>query len=103
MVVFHQWVDLSQEVLWYNCWMSKEVHDCKTLSAAGDNVCLLLATFKSVLNRTEGYGMKNETFHQQIPGPANIDYFGSPTNVDSRLCDKYLKMHVKAPGQVMQE
>ena len=51
-----------------------------------------------MLNRTEGYGMKKQTFHQQIHGPANIDYFGSPKNVDSRPCEKNLKMHVKAPG-----
>ena len=54
-VLFHGWVHLFQEVLWYNCWISKEEYDCKTLSIAEDNVCLLLATFKAVLNRIEGY------------------------------------------------
>jgi hypothetical protein len=55
-VLFHWWVHLFQEVLWYNCWISKEEYDCKTLKTAEDNVRLLLATFKVVLNRTEGYG-----------------------------------------------
>jgi hypothetical protein len=48
--------------------MSKEEYDCKTLKTAEDNVRLLLATFKAVLNRTEGYGMKIQKFHQQIHG-----------------------------------
>ena len=61
-VIFHRWVHLFQEVLWYNYWMSKEEYDYKTLSTAEDNVCLLLATFKVVLNRTEGYGMKIQKF-----------------------------------------
>ena len=77
-VLFHWWVHLFQEVLWYNCWMSKEEYDCKTLKTAEDNVCLLLAISKVMLYRTEGYGMKIQKFHQQIHGPANIDYFGSP-------------------------
>ena len=98
-VLFHWWVHLFQDVLWYNCWMSEEKYDCKTLKTAEDNVCLLLASFKVVLNITEGYGMKIQKFHQQIYGPANMDYFGSPKNVDSRPCKKNLKMHVKAPGQ----
>ena len=79
--------------------MSKEEYDCKTLKTAEGNVCLLLTSFNIVLNRTEGYGMKIQKFHQQIYGPANMDYFGSPKNVDSRPCKKNLKMHVKAPGQ----
>ena len=58
--------------------MSKEEYDCKTLKTAEGNVCLLLTSFNIVLNRTEGYGMKIQKFHQQIHGPANIDYFGSP-------------------------
>jgi hypothetical protein len=102
-VLFHWWVHLFQEVLWYNCWISKEEYDCKTLKTAEDIVCLLLATFKAVLNRTEGYDMKIQKFHQQIHGPANIDYFGSPKNVDSRPCEKNLKMYVKAPGWAMQK
>ena len=35
--------------------------------------------------------------------PANIYYFGSPKYVDSRPCEKNLKMHVKALGQAMQK
>ena len=83
--------------------MSKEEYDCKTLNTAEDNFYLLLATFKAVLNRTEGYGMKIQKFHQQIHGPANIDYFGSPKNVDNRPCEKNLKMHIKAPGWATQK
>ena len=89
-VLFHWWVCLSQDVLWYNCWISKEEIDSKTLSSAEDNVCLLLATFKVVINRTEGYGMKIQKFHPQIHGSANIDSFGPPKNVDSRPCEKSL-------------
>ena len=96
-VHFSSWVSLFQEVLCYSCWMSKDEYDCKTLKATEDNIRLLLATFKAVLNRNEGYGMKIQKFHQQVYGPANIDYFGSPKNVDSRPCEKNLKTHAKSP------
>ena len=36
----------------------------------------MLLDFKLVLDRTDGYGMKIQKFHQQIDGPANIDYLG---------------------------
>ena len=47
--------------------------------------------------------MKIQKFHQQVHGPANIDYFGSPKNVDSRPCEKNLKTHAKAPGRATQK
>ena len=47
--------------------------------------------------------MKIQKFHLQIHGPANIDYFGSPKNVDGRPCEKNLKIHAKAPGQTTQK
>ena len=72
------WISHFQEVLWYSCWMSKDEYDCKTLNAAENNIHLLLATFKAVLSRNKGFGMKIQKFHQQVRGPANIDYFGSP-------------------------
>ena len=96
-VHFSSWVSLFQEVLCYSCWMSKDEYDCKTLKAAEDNICLLLATFKAVLNRNEGYGMKIQKFHQQVHGPANIDYFGSPKNVDSRPCEKNFENMCQSP------
>ena len=83
--------------------MSKDEYACKSLNAAENSICLLLATFKAVLNRNEGYGMKIQKFHQQVHGPANIEYFGSPKNVDSRPCEKNLKTHAKAPGQATQK
>ena len=78
-------VGISQGVLWDNCWMSKDQYYCKILNGAENSICLLLAIFKSVLNRTEGYGMKKQKFHQQIHEPANKDYFGFPNNVDSSV------------------
>ena len=102
-VHFSSWVSLFQKVLWYSCWMSKDKYDCKTLKAAENNIHLLLATFKAVSSRNEGYGMKIQKFHQQVHGPANIDYFGSPKNVDSRPCEKNLKTHAKAPGRTTQK
>ena len=83
--------------------MSKDEYDYKTLKAAENNIHLLLATFKAVLNSNEGYGMKIQKFHQQVHGPANIDYFGSPKNVDSRPCEKNLKNHARAQGQATQK
>ena len=102
-VNFSSSVSLFQEVLWYSCWMSKDEYDSKTLNAAENNIRLLLATFKAVLIRNEGYAMKIQKFQQQVHGPANIDYFGSPKNVDSRPCEKNLKTHAKAPGQATQK
>ena len=78
--------------------MSQDEYDCNTLNAAENNICLLLATFKVVLSRNEGYGMKIQKFHQQVHGPANKDNFGSPKNVDSRPSEKNLKTCAKAPG-----
>ena len=101
--LFYCWVCILQEVLWYNCWMSKQEYDCKTLSTAEDNVCQLLETFKVVQNRTEGYDMKIQKFHQQMHVPASKDYFGSHNNVDSRPCKQYLKMHVKSSGWTTQK
>ena len=83
--------------------MSQDEYDCKTLNAAENNICLLLATFKAVLSRNEGYGMKIQKFHQQVHGPANKDDFGSPKNVDSRPCEKNLKTCAKAPWQATQK
>ena len=97
-VNFSSSVILFQEVLWYSCWMSKDEYDCKTLKAAENNIHLLLAIVKAVLSRNEGYGMKIQKFHQQVHGPASIDYFGSPKNVDSRPREKNLKTHANAPG-----
>ena len=82
--------------------MTKDEYDCKTLNAAENNIRLMLANFKAVLNRNEGNDMKIQKFHQQVHGPANIDYFGSPKNVDSRPCEKNLKTHAKAPGWATQ-
>ena len=83
--------------------MSKDQYYCKILNGAENSICLLLAIFKSVLNRTEGYGMKKQKFHQQIHGSANKDYFSSPNNVDSRLCKIFLKIHAKAPSWALQK
>ncbi len=47
--------------------------------------------------------MKIQKFLQQIHGPMNIDYFGSPKNVDGRPCKKNLKYHAKAPGRSTQK
>ena len=58
-----------------------------------------LSTYKKVMNREEGYGTKIKKFRQQIHGPMNVDYFGSPKNVDGRPCEKSLKYHAKAPGR----
>ena len=102
-VNFSSSVSLFQEVLWYSCWMSKDENDYKTLNAAENNIRLLLATFKAVLNRNEGYGTRIQKFHQQVHGPANIDYFGSPKNVDSRPCEKNFETHAKAPGRATQK
>ena len=96
-------ISLFQEILWYSCWMSKDEYDCKTLKAPENNIHLLLATFKAVLSRNEGYGMKIQKFHQLVHGPANIDSFGSPKNVGSRPCEKNLKTHAKAPGRATQK
>ena len=46
--------------------------------------------------------MKIHKLHQQVHGPANIDYFGSPKGVGSRPCEKSLKTHAKAPGWAKQ-
>ena len=67
-VHFSSWVSLFQVVLWYSYCMSKDEYDCKTLKAAENNICLLLATLKTVLNRNEGYGMKIQKFQQQVHG-----------------------------------
>ena len=47
--------------------------------------------------------MKIQKFYQQIHGPTNIDYFGSPKNDDGRPCEKILKSHANAPGQTTQK
>ena len=83
--------------------MSKDEYACHTLASAKAEVRALLLDFKLVLDRTDGYGMKIQKYHQQIHGPANIDYFGSPKNVDGRPCEKNLKIHAKAPGQTTQK
>ena len=77
-ILLQQWITLFQKVLWYNCWMSKDEYACHTLASAKAEVRALLLDFKLVLDRTDGYGMKIQKYHQQIHGPANIDYFGSP-------------------------
>ena len=83
--------------------MSKDEYACHTLASAKAEVRALLLDFKLVLDRTDGYGMKIQKYHQQIHGPANIDYFGSPKNVDGRPCEKNMKSHAKAPGRTTQK
>ena len=58
--------------------MSKDEYTCHILASAKAEVRALLLDFKLVLNRTDGYGMNIQKFHQQIHGPVNIDYFGDP-------------------------
>jgi hypothetical protein len=83
--------------------MSKDENVIHTLASAKAEVRALLLDFKLALDRTNGYGMKIQKFHQEIHGPANIDYFGSPKNVDGRPCEKYMKSYAKAFGQTTQE
>jgi hypothetical protein len=47
--------------------------------------------------------MKVQKFHQQIHGPFNICYFGSPKNIDGGPCEKNLKFHAKIPGRSTQK
>ena len=90
------WISLFQEILlWYNSRVSKDEYDCKTLNTAEGNICLLLASFKAGLSRAEGYGLKIQIVHQQIHGPANIDFFGIPKNVDARSCENNFVGYVK--------
>ena len=100
---FKRWLKLLQELLMYHSCMCKDKYDCSDLEPACVRIRQFLSTYKKVLNREEGYGMKIQKFHQQIHGPMNIDYFGSPKNVDGRPCEKNLKYHAKAPGRSTQK
>jgi hypothetical protein len=100
---FRRWLKLSQEMLMYHSWMCKDKYDRSELDSACARIREFLSTYKKVLNREEGYGMKIQKFHQQIHGPMNIDFFGSPKNVDGRPCEKNLKYHAKAPGRSTQK
>jgi len=100
----HQFATLFESMLTAEAWMNKSKHNKEEVtSVAPEKIASLMESYKTIVNRTEGNGLKLPKFHQLKHLPRYILKFGVPNNFSTSRCESHHIHLSKRPASTAQK
>jgi len=95
---------LFESMLTAEAWMNQNTHNKEEVtSVAPVKIASLMESYKTVVNRSEGNGLKLPKFHQLKHLPRYILKFGAPNNFNTSRCESHHIHLSKRPASTAQK
>ena len=98
-----QFVNLFEMLLCLQKWMKSGDFDVQTIDDHEASFRKVMQTYKQVVSRTEGLGLKTTKYHQMCHIIRYIKKFGSPQNVNTARNENHHKVNAKDPAKRTQK